>query len=37
VNGVIAEIGATQEFMASKNPVVRQFIEAETEGPLAVL
>jgi phospholipid/cholesterol/gamma-HCH transport system ATP-binding protein len=37
VNGVIAEIGATPEFMASKNPVVRQFIEAETEGPLAVL
>jgi phospholipid/cholesterol/gamma-HCH transport system ATP-binding protein len=37
VNGVIAEIGATQEFMASKNPVVRQFIEVETEGPLAVL
>lgn len=37
VNGVIAESGATEEFMASKNPVVRQFIEGETEGPLAVL
>jgi phospholipid/cholesterol/gamma-HCH transport system ATP-binding protein len=36
-NGVIAEIGATQEFVASKNPVVRQFLEGETEGPLAVL
>jgi phospholipid/cholesterol/gamma-HCH transport system ATP-binding protein len=36
-NGVIAEIGATQEFVASKNPIVRQFLQGETEGPLAVL
>lgn len=36
-NGVIEEIGATQVFVASKNPVVRQFLEGETEGPLAVL
>jgi phospholipid/cholesterol/gamma-HCH transport system ATP-binding protein len=36
-NGVIAEIGATEQFVASKNPIVRQFIEGETEGPLVVL
>jgi phospholipid/cholesterol/gamma-HCH transport system ATP-binding protein len=36
-NGVIAEVGDTQEFLGSQNPVVRQFIEGETEGPLAVL
>lgn len=36
-NGRIAEIGGTEEFLASQNPVVRQFIEGETEGPLAVL
>jgi len=36
-NGVIAEVGATQEFVISKNPVVRQFLHGETEGPLAVL
>jgi phospholipid/cholesterol/gamma-HCH transport system ATP-binding protein len=36
-NGVIEEVGPTQDFTASKNPVVRQFLEGETEGPLAVL
>jgi len=36
-NGVIAEIGATQEFLVSQNPIVRQFIQGETEGPLTVL
>ena len=36
-NGVIVEVGATPEFLASKNPVVRQFLQADTEGPLAFL
>jgi phospholipid/cholesterol/gamma-HCH transport system ATP-binding protein len=36
-NGLIAEVGATQEFVVSKNPIVRQFLQGETEGPLAVL
>src|ERR1700741_2215128 len=36
-NGVIAESGATEEFLVSQNPVVRQFIHGETEGPLPVL
>ena len=36
-NGVIAEIGVTQEFVASKNPMVRQFLEGTAEGPLPVL
>ncbi|HYY24347.1 MAG TPA: ABC transporter ATP-binding protein [Candidatus Udaeobacter sp.] len=36
-NGVIAEVGLTEEFVSSKNPVVRQFLQGETEGPLAVL
>jgi phospholipid/cholesterol/gamma-HCH transport system ATP-binding protein len=36
-DGVIAEFGPTQEFIASKNPVVRQFLHGDTEGPLAVL
>ena len=36
-NGVIVEVGATPEFLASKNPLVRQFLQADTEGPLAVL
>jgi len=34
---VIAEIGKTEEFVASQNPIVRQFVRGETEGPLAVL
>ena len=36
-NGVIVEVGSTQEFLASKNSLVRQFLQADTEGPLAVL
>lgn len=36
-NGVIVEAGTTAEFMASKNSIVRQFVQGETEGPLAVL
>jgi phospholipid/cholesterol/gamma-HCH transport system ATP-binding protein len=36
-NGVIIEVGATEEFIESDNPIVRQFIQGETEGPLAVL
>jgi len=36
-NGVIAEAAPTQEFIASKNPIVRQFLQGETEGPLPVL
>lgn len=36
-NGVIAEAGSTQEFVASKNPVVRQFLQGDAEGPLTVL
>jgi phospholipid/cholesterol/gamma-HCH transport system ATP-binding protein len=36
-NGVIAEAGSTQEFVASKNQVVRQFLQGDMEGPLTVL
>ena len=36
-NGVIEEIRPTKEFLASKNPVVQQFIRGETEGPIRVL
>jgi phospholipid/cholesterol/gamma-HCH transport system ATP-binding protein len=36
-NGVIAEVGLSEEFVSSKNPVVRQFLQGETEGPLTVL
>ena len=36
-NGIIEEFGTTQEFLASKNPVVRQFLQRDAEGPLAVL
>lgn len=36
-NGVITEAGPTREFLASTNPVVRQFIEVDVEGPLSVL
>jgi phospholipid/cholesterol/gamma-HCH transport system ATP-binding protein len=36
-NGVIIEIGTTEEFTASKNPIVRQFVQGETEGPISVL
>jgi phospholipid/cholesterol/gamma-HCH transport system ATP-binding protein len=36
-DGVIIEAGTTEEFRASQNPVVKQFIHGETEGPIAVL
>ena len=36
-NGIIEEVGTTQEFLASKNTVVRQFLQGDVEGPLAVL
>lgn len=36
-NGVIAEAGPTRDFLASSNPVVRQFIQGDIEGPLSVL
>jgi len=36
-NGVIEEIGPTEKFLASHNPVVQQFIKAETQGPIRVL
>lgn len=36
-NGVIIESGMTEEFVASKNPVVKQFLHGETEGPISVL
>jgi phospholipid/cholesterol/gamma-HCH transport system ATP-binding protein len=36
-NGIIEEFGTTQEFLASQNPVVRQFLQQDDEGPLMVL
>jgi len=36
-NGVITEAAPTLDFVESKNPIVRQFLQGETEGPLAVL
>jgi phospholipid/cholesterol/gamma-HCH transport system ATP-binding protein len=36
-DGKIIEVGTTEEFTASKNPVVRQFLQGETEGPMTVL
>jgi len=36
-NGVIEEIKPTKEFQASQNPIVRQFIRGETEGPIQAL
>ena len=36
-NGIIEAVGTTAEFLASKNPVVRQFLQGDVEGPLAVL
>jgi phospholipid/cholesterol/gamma-HCH transport system ATP-binding protein len=36
-NGVIAEAAPTPQFVESENPIVRQFLRGETEGPLAVL
>lgn len=35
--GVIEEVAPTREFVASKNRVVRQFLQGETEGPISVL
>lgn len=35
--GVIMEVGTTEEFLVSQNPTVKQFIHGETEGPIAVL
>ena len=36
-NGVIAEVGPTEQFVLSANPMVRQFLQGDSEGPLAVL
>jgi phospholipid/cholesterol/gamma-HCH transport system ATP-binding protein len=36
-NGVITETGATEDFIASKNPMVRQFLQGDTEGPISVV
>jgi phospholipid/cholesterol/gamma-HCH transport system ATP-binding protein len=36
-NGVIEEFKSTKEFQSSQNPVVRQFIQGQTEGPIQVL
>jgi phospholipid/cholesterol/gamma-HCH transport system ATP-binding protein len=36
-NGVIVETRPANEFVASQNPVVQQFIRGETEGPIQVL
>jgi phospholipid/cholesterol/gamma-HCH transport system ATP-binding protein len=36
-NGVIEEAKPANEFVASQNPIVRQFIRGETEGPIQVL
>lgn len=36
-NGIIIEAGATPNFLESDNPIVRQFLQGEMEGPLAVL
>jgi phospholipid/cholesterol/gamma-HCH transport system ATP-binding protein len=36
-DGKIEEVGSTEEMIASKNPVVRQFLQVDTEGPLSVL
>lgn len=36
-NGIIEEFGTTQDFLASQNPVVRQFLQRDAEGPIMVL
>ena len=36
-NGVIEEVSPPEAFRASKNPVVQQFIQGKTEGPIQVL
>ena len=33
-NGKIIEQGTPEEFQASQNPIVRQFVEGRAEGPL---
>lgn len=35
--GTIIEAGSTEEFIASKNPIVRQFLQGEVDGPITVL
>jgi phospholipid/cholesterol/gamma-HCH transport system ATP-binding protein len=35
--GVIKEIAPTEEFVASQNPAVRQFLRGEMEGPMQVI
>lgn len=36
-NGVIEEVSPPESFRASQNPVVQQFIQGKTEGPIQVL
>jgi ABC-type transporter Mla maintaining outer membrane lipid asymmetry ATPase subunit MlaF len=36
-NGVIEEVSPPEAFCASQNPVVQQFIQGKTEGPIQVL
>ena len=36
-DGKIMEIGPAEEFMKSDNPVVRQFLEGRSEGPIKVM
>jgi phospholipid/cholesterol/gamma-HCH transport system ATP-binding protein len=36
-NGVIIESGTTEEFTSSTNPMVKQFLHGETQGPISVL
>ncbi len=36
-NGVIEEVGTPEDIQKSKNPIVTQFLRAETEGPMEVL
>ena len=36
-NGIITEAGSTPVFIESNNPIVRQFLQGEMEGPMVVL
>jgi ABC-type transporter Mla maintaining outer membrane lipid asymmetry ATPase subunit MlaF len=36
-DGVIKELSSPEVFCASQNPVVQQFIQGKTEGPIQVL